>query len=253
MCDKTIKIALAQFDNTPSNTHKTISKVEKILEKASQKEVDFVVFPELFLTGYDLPWIMKNPQNCIFEMEDNHIFLLRMLAKQNNISYLIGLPLRINSKVCISALYINSNGEIENIISKNYLYGSEDNFFEPGTQAETIHIQGFCIGLGICFDSAHSQYIESLKSKGMDIFIGSSLYGKGEGKIEMISNYSQISSNYNILSAVANYAQKTGEWISCGNSSFYDINGRIYKNLKDGEEGLLISQIRKEGEICKYI
>ena len=134
--------------------------------------------------------------------------------------------------------YINFNGEIENKISKNYLYGVEDNFFEPWTEAEVIQVKGFCIGVGICFDSAHSQHIKSLKSKGMDIFIGSSLYGKG--KIEMTTNYSQISSEYKILSAVVNYAQKTGQWISCGNSSFYDTNGKIYKNLEERDMRIYI-------------
>ena len=211
------------------------------------------MFPELFLTGYDLPWIMKNPQNHIFEIEDDCIYSLCKFAKKHNISFLIGLPLRLNDKVYISALYISSKGGIENIISKNYLYGTENDFFAPGTEAEVIAIKGFRIGVGICFDSAHSQHIKSLKNKGMDIFIGSSLYGKGKGKIEMIRNYSQISSNHNILSAVANYANKTGEWISCGNSSFYDTNGEIYKNLEDQEEKLLISQIQKEGDVCIYI
>lgn len=253
MHDKMITIALAQFDNSPCNVSKTVSKVEKILEKASEREVDFVVFPELFLTGYDIPLIMKNPQNYIFEIEDDYIGTLCMLAKQNNISYLIGLPLRFNTKVCISALYINSNGEIERIISKNYLYGLESKIFEAGTQAEVIYIQNFRIGLGICFDSAHYQHIENLKNKGMDIFIGSSLYGKERGKNEMMRNYSQISSEYNILSAVTNYAKKTGQWISCGNSSFYDINGKVYKSLTDCKEGLLISQIRKDRGVCKYI
>ncbi len=36
-----------------------MSKIEEIVKKASQKKVDFLVFPELFLTGYDLPYIMK--------------------------------------------------------------------------------------------------------------------------------------------------------------------------------------------------
>ena len=85
------------------------------------------------------------------------------------------------------------------------------------------------------------------------MFIGSSLYGKGEGEREMIRNYSEISSNYNILSAVVNYANKTGEWLSCGNSSFYDCNGMIHKQLNRGEEMLLVSQIQRDGEMCKYI
>ena len=41
-----------------------MSKIEEIVKKASQKKVDFLVFPELFLTGYDLPYIME--KNNIF-------------------------------------------------------------------------------------------------------------------------------------------------------------------------------------------
>ena len=37
MCSKTIKIALAQFDNTSADIPKTILKVEKILKKLVSK------------------------------------------------------------------------------------------------------------------------------------------------------------------------------------------------------------------------
>ena len=41
-----------------------MSKIEEIVKKASQKKVDFLVFPELFLTGYDLPYIVKSIILC---------------------------------------------------------------------------------------------------------------------------------------------------------------------------------------------
>lgn len=253
MYNQKIKIALAQFDNITKNIDQTISKIEKIIKEASKRNIDIVVFPELFLTGYDLPWIMQKKNNCIFEVDNDYVRLLCKFAKKYIISYIIGLPIRINDEKYISALHINSMGEIETIISKNYLYGEEKDFFTPSNEPKIIDIKGFRIGIGICFDSAHMQHILSLKNKGMDMFIGSSLYGKGEGEREMIRNYSEISSNYNILSAVVNYANKTGEWLSCGNSSFYDCNGMIHKQLNRGEEMLLVSQIQRDGEMCKYI
>lgn len=253
MDSQIVKIALAQFDNVPMDIHKTIKKMESIVEKASQKKVDFIVFPELFLTGYDLRWIMEEKNNHIFRLNDDNIYSICKLAKNYNISLLVGLPLKMENSYYISALYINSKGKVEKTIFKNYLYGGENNFFTPGTEAEIITVNGFRIGMGICFDSAHTEHINSLKNKGMDIFIGSSLYGIDNGKSEMISNFSQISTKNNILSAVVNYAFRTGEWFSCGNTSFYDTKGNIYKKLKQGEECLLISQIKKVEEKCKYI
>lgn len=251
MCNQIIKIALAQFDNDLNHINRTMSKIEEIVKKASQKKVDFLVFPELFLTGYDLPYIME--KNNILEINDERILSLCQMAKRNDISFLIGLPLRIQNRVYISALYINCEGNIEEIISKNYLYGMEREFFTPGTVAKLITIKGFRIGIGICFDSAHSEHITALKDRGIDMFIGSSLYSRGEGKKEMEHNFSQISSKYDILSAVVNYADKTGNWLSCGNSSFYDKTGHIYMKLAECKEGLLISQIQKDGTVCKYV
>lgn len=49
MCNQIIKIALAQFDNDLNHINRTMSKIEEIVKKASQKKVDFLVFPELFL------------------------------------------------------------------------------------------------------------------------------------------------------------------------------------------------------------
>ena len=110
------------------------------------------------------------------------------MAKRNDISFLIGLPLRIQNRVYISALYINCEGNIEEIISKNYLYGMESEFFTPGTVAKLITIKGFRIGIGICFDSAHSEHITALKDRGIDMFIvqpgtaGKYSIAEGKGK-----------------------------------------------------------------------
>ncbi len=93
-----------------------MSKIEEIVKKHPRKKVDFLVFPELFLTGYDLPYIME--KNNILEINDERILSLCQMAKRNDISFLIGLPLRIQNRVYISALYINCEGNIEEIISK---------------------------------------------------------------------------------------------------------------------------------------
>ena len=62
-----------------------MSKIEEIVKKASQKKVDFLVFPELFLTGYDLPYIME--KNNILEINDERILSLCQMAKRNDISF----------------------------------------------------------------------------------------------------------------------------------------------------------------------
>ena len=57
-------------------------------------------------------------KNNILEINDERILSLCQMAKRNDISFLIGLPLRIQNRVYISALYINCEGNIEEIISK---------------------------------------------------------------------------------------------------------------------------------------
>ncbi|WP_205258618.1 hypothetical protein, partial [Ligilactobacillus murinus] len=39
MCNQIIKIALAQFDNDLNHINRTMSKIEEIVKKASQKKV----------------------------------------------------------------------------------------------------------------------------------------------------------------------------------------------------------------------
>ncbi|MCR1897316.1 hypothetical protein NSA02_11000 [Ligilactobacillus murinus] len=60
-----------------------MSKIEEIVKKASQKKVDFLVFPELFLTGYDLPYIME--KNNILEINDERILSLCQMAKRSQV------------------------------------------------------------------------------------------------------------------------------------------------------------------------
>ncbi|MBF0831487.1 carbon-nitrogen hydrolase family protein [Lactobacillus murinus] len=69
MCNQIIKIALAQFDNDLNHINRTMSKIEEIVKKASQKKVDFLVFPELFLTGL----------NCQIKLEKNYLLICNVL------------------------------------------------------------------------------------------------------------------------------------------------------------------------------
>jgi predicted amidohydrolase len=244
-----LKIGLAQFDNVPGDIKQTIEKIEEVAKMARDKKVDFLLFPELFLTGYDFETIFSDVDKYIFDGDEVEIEQLQEIAEKYDLNMLVGMPIKIDENYYVSALQLSKFGDSPKIISKNYLFGDENEYFKSGEEAVVVEMNGFRIGLGICFDAAHDEHIKRLMEQGMDVFIGSSLYGEN-GLDELRRNHLHISQEFKIPSAVVNFAIETGNWKSCGHSSFYNVDG-VLREAGENEEVILTAELVKNGDKCE--
>ena len=167
-----LKISLVQSNPVVGGTD---FNTECVLVKANEEEKkgsDLMVFPEMFLSGYQ-PLDLVNKWSFL----ENIFFQVRKIAEKTinlNIRILIGAPWRLNNKIYNAFISIHK-GNIKTVSKKshlpNYDVFDEKRFFVPGNGLDLLDLGKIKIGFPICEDAWHSDIIGELKKLGADLII----------------------------------------------------------------------------------
>ncbi|RNB89937.1 carbon-nitrogen hydrolase family protein [Brevibacillus fluminis] len=145
----TISIALAQLRCELRNKELNLQRILQALEEAAEKKADYVLFPELYLTGYD----MSDQLLLMAETEDGpSIMRIREHAKRFRVGAIVGFPEREGDKLYNCALFIGKHGEIIGKYRKVHLYHKEKEWFAPGDILPVFTLPEGKIGLMITYD-----------------------------------------------------------------------------------------------------
>lgn len=190
------------------------------IEKAKADGVQFLVLPELILTGYppeDLLLYKDFLDRCekkIFEIAKasegiyvafgapRHISATEsFLAEKTNDS----LPILINQDefICFNTAVLVGGGKVRGNYYKHALpnYGvfNEKRFFQPGNQSGVFRLNGYTIALTVCEDIWEERTVEALSRRigaatpELIVNLSASLYqrGKAEQRRQVVKHFSK--------------------------------------------------------------
>ena len=131
-----------------------------------------VVFPELSLTGYDL----AAPPVAV---DDPRLDPIRAACGSAGAIALVGAPVREDDgREYIATLAVT--GESTTVAyRKMHLHGEEVLRFAPGEKPAVLEIDGWRLGLAICFDAAVPQHAADTAALTIDAYVAGTLYGAG--------------------------------------------------------------------------
>jgi len=230
-----MKLALAQISSKSADVAFNIQTHIKTILKASKEGVDYLVFPELSLTGYELDRGLE----LAFSPNDKRLEQLIDTCVKNNITVCIGAPLYIDETVHLGSIIIKGSGEIETY-SKIHLHGNEKKYFTAGINHHCLSIGDTTIANAICADTSHSIHAKTCKSLGSEIYAASVLYFPScyDKDIKMLSSYAK---EYDMLVGMANHNKPTGPYDGIGKSSLWDKNGLII-SANETDDVLVIAE-----------
>src|SRR3954462_9813971 len=147
-----MRVALAQINSVVGDIPGNTSKIREWIGRAREEEAQLVVFPELALTGYP-------PEDLLLKTHfvDAAGAALGELARETDngdIVGLVGFPERRDDVYTPGAVL--ADGGVAAVYRKMFLpnYGvfDEARYFQSGTEAALIELNGVAIGLTICED-----------------------------------------------------------------------------------------------------
>ena len=266
-----IRIACAVPEVKVGDVKKNAADICSFIEKADAQNADVVLFPELALTGYtcgdlffqDMLW--KAVKKGLNELAD-------CSGKHPNLTAVVGLPLRVGSKLYNCAAVI-SRGEVCGIVPKTHLTAAEKRWFAEGTdldncwqQPESIGLTASqdyfsvpvkadhlfllgddaMVGIEICEDMMVPQpRCARLAANGAEVILNLSaspeIAGKRKKRAEMVKHYSAVC-NCAYAYASAGCTESTADIVYSGHSIIAE-NGQIFKeNENQIDTGYMIIQ-----------
>ena len=145
-----MKLALAIWNPLWEEKEENKRQAEKLVSKAAKSGAEFVLFPEMTLTGYSM---------CverIGEVKENSKTLdfFKKLSLRYNIAIGFGYATWISGNKGENRFAVINQGEILGDYCKihPFSYAGEDKFYTAGNQLCQVKLKYFIFGMYICYD-----------------------------------------------------------------------------------------------------
>ncbi|WP_338785960.1 carbon-nitrogen hydrolase family protein [Metabacillus sp. FJAT-53654] len=171
-----LKVALLHLLPIAGDIKKNQSLIEKAVKRAADQNVDWIITPELAVSGLQFSqkigtkWIMQQPDEWML----NFVSLVQSL----NTNVFLGCPEKSESGELYNSVFVIDRGG--NIIGKQRKITSIiDDWSTSGAFIEPIDMGNVKIGVLICADAYNKNIADKFLAKGAEILIAPSAWVQG--------------------------------------------------------------------------
>ncbi|MDH4248468.1 MAG: carbon-nitrogen hydrolase family protein [Deltaproteobacteria bacterium] len=164
-----LKMAVYQGAGTPGDVTANLEQMTAAIRQAARQDVQLIVFPELFLCGYNLgAEVLQRAQPARGPAAEH----LARVARESGTSVLYGyaeLETGAEGQTIIynSAQWISAATEPWENYRKAHLYGPEEKrWFQPGNELRVVDLHGVRMGVLICYDVEFPEAVRALAMAG---------------------------------------------------------------------------------------
>ncbi|MBW6418811.1 nitrilase-related carbon-nitrogen hydrolase [Celeribacter sp. PS-C1] len=162
-----LTVALWQAPSVAGDCDLAFDQIASASAAAGLAGAEVVVFPELFLTGYERPDLADLALN-----QETLRARLAPLAQAAGCAICVGYPERAGDTIYNAALCVSAAGETLGNHRKIQLYGPEEaERFTPGDRYTLFELAGRKAAMLICYDVEFAPHIAALKRQGVEIIL----------------------------------------------------------------------------------
>lgn len=216
-------IAAAQSISRPGDIEANVQEHLRFITAAHAAGVQMLVFPELSLSGYELPLM----QRCLLHPEHPALAPIRTLAQQTGMQVTVGAPVANGDALpAIGAITLRPDGSAV-VYRKHHVHSSETRFASPGAQVRSVISLGLeTVGQAICADIGQATHAALAAQAGATLYLAGVLvseagYAKDSAALQQ---YAQI---HGMGTLMANHGGPSGDYISAGKSAFWAPGGAL--------------------------
>lgn len=160
-----MRIGLGQIDMGFEQKEEAMLLCQNLLAQAKEKGVDFVLFPEMTLTGFTM-----NPKGYGEPItESSSISFFQKEALKNNVAIAFGLPILTETAAENHCIIIDRKGKIIGDYTKihPFSYGAETEHYASGDTIISCEIDGVPVAPFICYDLRFPEIFQIASQKNL--------------------------------------------------------------------------------------
>jgi len=225
-----LRVAAGQAASVAGDVAANVATAVALVDGAAERGAAVAVLPELFLTGYDeAAWT----HDASLSLDDPRLAPLSDAARRHGVVVVVGAAVRrALDETTVSALVVDRQGEIFAPYDKQHLCGAERDFFTPGRHGATIVVDGWDLGLGICYDGCFPEHALAATAGGASAYLVPAAYYVG-GEHRRDVYYAARALDNGIYVVFAGLTGTCGSGSFSGGSAVYDPEGRPVARVAD--------------------
>ncbi|MEL6484082.1 MAG: carbon-nitrogen hydrolase family protein [Bacteroidota bacterium] len=229
-----MKIGIAQIQSKKGDVTHNIGHHLDYIKLAADNEVDFIVFPELSITGYE-PTLAKQLATTI---EDELFDPFQELSEASKIAIGVGMPTHGTEGIHISMLLFQPKKQ-RLVYSKKILHEDELPFFTSGFHQPSLSIKETEIALGICYETLQRSHFVEAKANGAHIYVAS-VAKADHGASKAYLHFPSIAKEFQTPIVMCNAVGICDDFVCNGQSAVWNSEGELLGQLDTQTEGMLI-------------
>lgn len=244
-----MKICLVQTRPVKGDVEANIERHRSFVERAASEGADFVLFPELSLTGYE----PSMARDLTMEVNDARLEAFQRLSDAREIVIAMGAPTKAtgaesegqgdrradeSTRPRISLILFQPD-QARRVYSKRYLHEDEEPFFGNGSDSPIAQVTDVKVGLAICYELIVPEHAEAAAADGAEVYLASAAK-LSSGVEEAHERLEAIARQYGIPALLVNSVGPQDTFVGAGGSAAWNERGELVAQLDAESEGLLI-------------
>jgi predicted amidohydrolase len=236
----TLRVAAAQGESVPGDIPTNIRAAVSLAGSAADRGARVVVLPELFLTGY-APELWSAEHTVA--PDDLLLAPLRTVAAERGMVVVVGAAVRrALDRTTLSLVVVDRDGTVTVPYDKQHLFSDERRFFSPGDHGASIVVDGWELGLGICYDGCFPEHAAAAAGHGATAYLCPSAYYVGsEHRRDLY--YAARALDNGIYVVFAGLTGRCGDHEFNGGSAIYDPEGRPLARVRDESPAIAVADL----------
>jgi predicted amidohydrolase len=241
-----LRLAAAQAQSVPGDIEANVATVVAMLEAGAGLQLQLLVFPEKFLSGYEPDLIRSDPQRYALGPQDARLAPILDACRRTGVAAIVGAATRDDDGVYISSLVVSGKGALLTAYHKQHLFSSERGTFLPGRRGCLLEIADWRLGMAICYDSGFAEHARSAAVAGSHVYVVSALFSIGNGHHESRIWMPARALDNTMFVLMSNHVGSTGGWNACGGSAVWGPYGTLLAEGGQDAAGLIACTLEPE-------
>ncbi len=232
---------------------KNLAATQKYIQEAASKNVDFICFPEMSITGYINS---GNFPGALLSMDSSEVAQFIKMTRNNNVTAIAGIAEKNPNGQPFITQMIAHKGALLGFYRKTNIAKDEKGLFLPGSKIAAFSHPLTKLGVSICADIDKREIFEEYANQGAQIIFEAAapgLYGSQKTrnwqngfnwwKNECWTKLGTYARTYKIHIAVATQAGRTIDEDFPGGGYVFDRSGETIYAAPDWKEGVLCADV----------
>jgi len=245
-----LTVAAVQSEAAPGAVSVNAAQAARLAGLAADRGATLVVLPELFLTGYHPPALRASPATTDVAADDGgwvadaRLDPLRAAAVERRAAIVVGAAVRRpDGRRTCAALVVDRGGRVAAAYDKQHLCGpDEKDLFVPGTRGATLDLDGWRLGLGVCYDGCFPEHARAAAVAGAHGYLCPSAYLVGSAHRRDVY-YAARALDNTMYVVFANPVGGESPWCFNGGAAVYDPEGRPVARGADEGEAVVVATL----------